>query len=216
MFKFFATLILMIPLKLYFRGKAKGLENIPKKGSCLILSNHVSHLDPPFIGVIAYFRKKTKFMARDTLFENFFLRFFLNHVGAIPLNRGTGYRGGFEKALEALKKYDMALVAFPEGTRSEDGKLKPGKPGIGLFVLQANVPIVPCHITGAYEAFPKNSKFPKPGHITFTFGKPFTIPPVVGREPEKEDYIRVAGEVMEKIAELGGVEAPTSEEASTK
>lgn len=208
MFKFFATLILEIPLRLYFRAKAVGLENIPKKGSCLILSNHVSHIDPPAIGVVAYFRKKTKFMARDTLFNNFFLKFFLDHVGALPLNRGAGFRGGFEKALEALKKEELALVAFPEGTRSEDGKLQPGKPGIGLFVLQANVPIVPCHITGAHEAMPKGSRFPRPHKIIFTFGKPFEIAPVTGREPDKEDYKRVSAEIMKKIAELGGVPAP--------
>ncbi|MCX5777230.1 MAG: lysophospholipid acyltransferase family protein [Candidatus Firestonebacteria bacterium] len=211
MFKLFSTLVLLLPFKLYFRCKVKGLENVPKKGSCLILSNHVSHIDPPFVGIAVYFRKKTKFMARDTLFSNIFLRFFLEHVGAIPLNRGTGYRGGFEKALEALKKEEIALVAFPEGTRSQDGKLQPGKPGIGLFALQANLPIVPCFITGAYEAMPKNSKFPKPKQITFTFGKPFSILPVCDREPDKEDYKRVAKEIMKNIAELGGVEPPATE-----
>ena len=208
MFKFIWAMILSIPLRLYFRARAVDLENIPKEGPCLILSNHVSMIDPPAIGIIVFFRKKTKFMARDTLFKNIFLKYFLDHVGALPLNRGAGFRSGFENALQALKKEEIALVAFPEGTRSEDGKLQEGKPGIGLFVLQADVPIVPCYISGAYEAMPKGSWIPRPKKIIFTFGPPFTIPPVTGREPKKEDYKQVAAEVMSRIAAAGGVPAP--------
>ncbi len=205
-------MLLAVPLRLYFRAKAVGLENIPKKGSCLILSNHVSLLDPPAIGIMVYFRKKTKFMARDTLFNNIFLKYFLGRVGALPLNRGAGFRGGFESALEALKKEEIALVAFPEGTRSTDGKLKEGKPGIGLFVLQAGLPVVPCYISGAYEAMPRGSRLPRPKKIIFTFGRPFVIAAVTGREPDKQDYRRVAAEIMEKIAALGGVPAPEPEQ----
>ena len=201
-------LILSVPLRFYFRARAVGLENIPKSGSCLILSNHVSLIDPPAIGIMVYFRKKTRFMARDTLFGNVFLKYFLEHVGALPLNRGAGFRGGFEKAFEALKKEELALVAFPEVTRSCDGKLKEGKPGIGLLVLQANLPVVPCYISGAYEAMPKGRLLPLPKKIVFTFGEPFTVLPVMGREPTKEDYKRVTAEIMNKIAALGGVPSP--------
>ena len=211
----------------------KGAENLEEarklkmSGAALIfLPNHLSNFDAP---ILDYSLRKLGYteiagclynVQGSVLSRNLITKILVTCYNVIPIPAHRIEAKDVEKrrreksrahnAAKTVYRTNRALCNFVQGTRSEDGKLKQGKPGIGLFVLQANVPIVPCHITGAYEAFPKNSKFPKPGHITFTFGKPFNIPPVIGREPEKEDYKRVADEVMRKIAELGGVEAPIS------
>ena len=95
---------------------------IPKSGGVLIVSNHASYLDPPIIGVGARYRP-VHFMARDTLWNNTFGNWWLNNVGCIPVSRGTGDITALKKSINLLKDGNV-LSIFPEGTRSDDGKIK--------------------------------------------------------------------------------------------
>ncbi|MFH1824001.1 MAG: lysophospholipid acyltransferase family protein [Candidatus Firestonebacteria bacterium] len=195
--------IFYIIAKLFFRLKVYGLENIPKKGAVLILANHISFLDPPAIGA-AMTNRKIYYLARDTLFKNFFINFIFKGWHMIPMSRGVGFRGGLERALEILNKGE-ALLAFPEGTRSIDGKLQRGKPGIGMLVHSAKVPVIPCCIDGTFKIFPKGAKFVKFHRITVRFGSPLDFSEICKLNESKEVYQKIVNDVMESIKRIGEV-----------
>jgi 1-acyl-sn-glycerol-3-phosphate acyltransferase len=126
-------------------------------------------------------------------------------VHCIPIKKEGNDISALKKALRCLKHGELVGI-FPEGARSETGKLTQGEPGVALMALKANVPIVPVGIQGAYEAFPKGSKFPKPVPITVTFGKPFFLDQSVQVHEKKNEALQqeATDVIMSKIAELCG------------
>jgi 1-acyl-sn-glycerol-3-phosphate acyltransferase len=192
--------IFYIIAKLFFNLKVYGLNNIPKRGAALIFANHVSFLDPPVVGT-AITNRQIYYLARDTLFKNFFISFILKSWNGIPMNRGVGFRGGFEKALEVLKKGNV-LLAFPEGTRSIDGKIQNGKVGIGMLVYRAKVPVIPCYIDGTFKVLPRGAKFIKFNRISVRFGSPLDFSEMYKLSESKEVYQVIVEKIMESIRKL--------------
>jgi 1-acyl-sn-glycerol-3-phosphate acyltransferase len=91
-------------------------------------------------------------------------------------------------------------VIFPEGTRTEDGRLQQGKPGIGFIVAKSGVPVVPAYIEGSFEAMPRGQARPKRCRVRVYIGKPvsFTGCGAV----DKDGYRRISDSIMGRIAEL--------------
>ncbi|HLR63175.1 MAG TPA: lysophospholipid acyltransferase family protein [Lentibacillus sp.] len=131
-----------------YRIRVIGKENIPKNGSVIICSNHISNLDPPVVGITS--PRDIYFMAKGELFEKPFLRSLLIGIQAFPVKRGMKDRNALRKGLEILEQGNT-LGLFPEGTRSKTGQL--GKPlaGAGFFALRSNATIIPCAIIGPYR-----------------------------------------------------------------
>ncbi|HEY5792446.1 MAG TPA: lysophospholipid acyltransferase family protein, partial [Chthoniobacterales bacterium] len=94
------------------------------------------------------------------------------------------------------------VVLFPEGTRSPDGQLQPGQPGIGLIVAKTLAPVVPMRIFGAYEAFPKAAKGVKFRRITVVVGEPLHFTAEDVGAGTREDYRRLSQRIMESIGNL--------------
>jgi 1-acyl-sn-glycerol-3-phosphate acyltransferase len=188
--------------KLFYRLKAYGLDNLPKAGGFILASNHQSHLDPPLIGS-CIFPRQLKYTARDTLFKNPVIGFILESWGSFRIKRGTIDR----EAWEVFKNYAQkgyGVVFFPEGTRSGDGEIHDGKPGTGMLVCMARVPVVPVYINNSYAAFPRHKKFPRlfGVRITVTFGKPIYFDEYYGREENKQMYVEITGKIMSEIRKL--------------
>jgi 1-acyl-sn-glycerol-3-phosphate acyltransferase len=70
----------------------------------------------------------------------------------------------------------MSVVAFPEGTRSKNGKMRSFKRGAYQLAVEFGLPVVPITISGAYEIMPKDAKLPKWGHVVLTIHKPIYAP----------------------------------------
>ncbi len=152
-----------------FSWKCYGLENIPKEGSFLVVCNHQSFLDPIFCG--SRMKRHMCFLARDTLFENWFFGPLIRSVFAIPVKREQGDLSAMRKVIEVLKQGD-GVCLYPEGTRTEDGKISPFKSGLGLLCRRGNAAIVPAVIDGAFECWPRTQKLFKTGMpIIIHFGK---------------------------------------------
>ena len=154
-----------------FRLRCHYRERIPASGGFLLLANHQSHLDPPFVGLVI--PRRINFVARDTLFKNKAFAWLINSLDAIPIDRDGLGLAGLKETLRRLKRGEIVLL-FPEGTRSPDGEMQPLKPGFSALVQRTGVPIVPLSIDGAYAAWPRKAKLPRPGTIEMVVGEPIS------------------------------------------
>ncbi|MEW6685524.1 MAG: lysophospholipid acyltransferase family protein [Candidatus Edwardsbacteria bacterium] len=137
-------------LKFLFGLKIKGRQKIPEKGGVIIVSNHLSYLDPPLLG--AAVNREIYFLAKEELFKhNRIFTWLLTAFNAIPLKRGGGNKKAIKTALEVLKT-DRILAIFPEGTRSKTGKLLPMKSGAAWLASLTKVPILPVYIKGSNKS----------------------------------------------------------------
>ncbi len=200
-----AKLILSIFCKIYFRLEVRDADNVPKKGGVLVASNHSSFLDPVIVGV--GISRQTYYLARQSLFEIPILGLLLRALHTIPIKRTMVSVSTFKELIKSLHS-KKAIVLFPEGTRSIDGKLGQGKIGVGMLALRTNVPIVPVYIDGAIKAFPKDGKWIHPKKIRVIFGKP--IMPN-SKDSNKKNYRRISAQVMESINRLKELKFPHKE-----
>ena len=197
LFYWIVLLLLWIWLKIFFRLRVSGRENVPRMGGCVVAANHASYLDPPIVGAALRFRA-VRFMARESLFRNRFFGWFLRKVLVIPLSRERGDVGALRQGIATLKA-GGALGVFPEGTRTPNGELQPAKGGIGFLIAKAGVPVVPVHIEGTYRALPRHRRWIRPARITVRIGRPITPAEVL---THGKDYEGVAARVMAAIAAL--------------
>ena len=133
-------------LGLLTRWEIRGAERVPRTGGLIIASNHISFWDPPLIACA--FPREIHFLAKEELFRTPGLGFAIRQLNAIPIRRGVADLSGLSRALEVLKQ-SQVLLMFPEGSRMRDGELHPARPGVGMMAVQANVPILPCYISGS-------------------------------------------------------------------
>ena len=157
---------------LFFRVSLYGKENVPDKGAFMLISNHQSYLDPLFCGV--YIKRELNFMARDTLFANRFFGWLISSVGTIPVVRGQADLSAVKKIIERLKE-GRGVCLFPEGTRTNDGRISLFKGGFGLLSRRGGAVIVPVVIDGAFECWPRHKKIFSPGRIAVCYGKAILV-----------------------------------------
>ncbi|HOK55753.1 MAG TPA: lysophospholipid acyltransferase family protein [bacterium] len=186
-----AKLIGFFVYNVFFLIEIRGKENFPKKGGFIVASNHLSYLDPPTIGFVC--PRKLYYFAKSSLFEIKVLSSIVRILGAIPLDRESSMPLTLKKAIKILKKGE-GLVIFPEGTRSKDGLIKEGKPGVGFLAIKSNVPVVPVRLKGTDKALPRNSKFIRLKKIEVIVGNPVYF--------EKESYEEISEKVIEIIKTL--------------
>nr|NIS39589.1 1-acyl-sn-glycerol-3-phosphate acyltransferase [Desulfuromonadales bacterium] len=86
--------------------------------------------------------------------------------------REGGDLGGMRTVLRLLGE-GKAVVMFPEGTRSRDGRLQRARSGIGMIVARSGAPVVPMRIYGTRAAMPRGVWLPRPVRVTILFGEPF-------------------------------------------
>lgn len=164
---------------LVFDYRAYGLEHIPRQGGVLLVSNHQSFLDPVLLGV--WPRRAVNFIAKVELFKSRAFGWFLRNMHVFPVRRGEGDVGAVKEAIKRLQE-GRILMMFPEGTRTEDGEIRPIQPGIGMLVRRAEVAVVPAVIHGAFEAWPKGKKMPRPHRIRVIYGPPLKIDGLKGKQ----------------------------------
>jgi 1-acyl-sn-glycerol-3-phosphate acyltransferase len=170
-------LFIMRPLVLWlnrflFKIKFRGLENIPDEGACIITPNHQAYADPIWITIP--FRRRIYYMAWDRMFQIPVLGLLMRVFGAFPVKLESTDPKAQREAVDLLKR-DCALVIFPEGGRTTDGKLMQFKAGAFRLALTQGVAILPVTIEGGYEIWPRHKIFPRPGDLTITFHKPILV-----------------------------------------
>jgi len=179
--------------RLVFRVRRAGQENIPRSGPTLIVCNHLSNWDPPFVGFCTRPRR-VYFMAKSGLFRFRPFGWLLTKVGAFPVERGGADREAIRMARATLARGD-ALVMFPEGTRSLSGSLRPFFSGAGLMALEPGVVIIPTAVWGSQRRF---------GPVRVVFGPPIDLTALTAlADLPKSERARTATRLMiEAIAAL--------------
>lgn len=146
------------------------------------------------------------FLGRDTLFPHRHLNWAIQRLGWIPLKTHRLDRKAFGRALAHLQAGEPVVI-FPEGTRTEDGALQPGKPGLGYLVAESQCQVIPAYISGTFKALPIRARWPRFFPIKITLGKPLQFRKDAGGSV-KTFYEKVSLSVMDHIAQLGGVSSP--------
>lgn len=128
-----------------WRIEVVGKENIPRGRAHVIASNHLSDLDPVYILEAVFSWKRYTILAKQELFKNPLIGWFLSCMGAVPIDRGKGDMGTVNKVTDECKNGTPILI-FPEGTRSKTGELLTLKSGAFLIAGNADADMVPCRI----------------------------------------------------------------------
>lgn len=130
------------------------IRNKPKdlpEGKLIICSNHINLMDP-FTLALGFRKNHIYFVSKKELFDNKFLAYFMNKLGAFPIDRGGIDLKAIKKCVKVLKE-DKYLGIFPEGTRVKEVKKENIKNGIGYIALKANADILPLEIVNGYKLF---------------------------------------------------------------
>jgi len=156
------------------RIDADQLKNVPRSGPMIIISNHVNFLEAPIIYTRLMPRPMTA-LAKTETWNGAFLAWLFNLWGIIPIKRGEPDRKAMREGLAVLKNGQFLGIA-PEGTRSNDGRLLEGQPGIVMMALLSGAPIIPI-VHHGIEKYRHNLKHLKRTDLTILVGKPFTLNP---------------------------------------
>ena len=187
--KFVVRGCIYIGCKIYYRAEIKGLENIPKDGALIFAGNHRSYLDPPLI--VATAKRDMRFIAKEELKNNKFLKFLIWVFNAILVKRDEKDVGPVKESLKTLKEGNC-IALFPEGTRNGMEKGEKAKDGVAFFALRSGAKVVPCGIKGGEKGKRK---------VTITYGKPLDYSNYKGIK-DKEVLEKVTEEIMKNIIEL--------------
>ena len=182
----------------FYRHRAYGIENLID-GPAIIAPNHISFLDPPLVGVSC--PEPVAFLAKDTLFKSPLLGIVIRNLNAYPVSGKIKDLSSIKVILGILKE-NKKVIIFPEGIRTHDGKLSSIKPGICMLAMRAGVPIIPVHIKGTFEIWPRSRSFPKLyGSTKCVFGKPVYPSEYAGLN-KKEAQEAMAHEIKKRIEQL--------------
>lgn len=182
-----------------FRGEVAGLANLPADGAFLVAANHASHLDPPFIGAVM--PHQLAFFARKTLWKPGLGAWWMNGVGAIPVDRDGSDLTAIKRVLSTLAA-GRPIALFPEGTRSPDGELQPAKAGVGMIACKTRVPVVPCRIFDSHRALGRAGGFRPGTPVDIVFGRPLAPADYDQKSDGKERYQRASERIMTAISAL--------------
>ncbi len=189
--------------RVFLHYRTRGAEYVPATGGVLLAANHASYADIPLLGCGV--RRRLFYLGRANLFPSPLVGRILRALGWIPLKPERWDRQAFRTAVELIKA-GKAVVIFPEGTRTTDGTLQPGKPGIGLLVAQAQCPVVPVYLRGTYQVLPMGASWLRRHPVEVSFGQSMDFREECRQYQGKELYQRISHTVMARIAELRGVD----------
>src|SRR5580704_13915274 len=187
----------------YFRWQVYNPERVPLKGGVVLAANHASFLDPPLVG--SGLHRQINYLARASLFNNPLVGWVLRKWSAIPVDRDGGGAAGLNAILERLLD-GGAIIMFPEGTLTKDGKLQPARSGIGLTVIKSDAVVIPVRTFGTFECYNRKIKFHLPKQLAVKYGEPMRFEKLRAEAKDcskprlKEIYQEVADEIMAAIA----------------
>ena len=193
-----------------WRPEIIGSEHIPASGGAILASNHLSIVDSIFLPLMV--DRPVTFAAKSEYF-----------TGTRPIDRLTGAymratnqisvdrdqaRAGLDMldAALGLLRQGALFGIYPEGTRSPDGRLYRGRPGVGWLALNSGLPVIPVAMSGTDHVLPPGRKVPRVGKIKIQVGKPLTFEAALALPSASRQRRAITDEVMNAIQALSGQE----------
>jgi 1-acyl-sn-glycerol-3-phosphate acyltransferase len=180
-------------LRLWFRPRVTGRENVPDTGPVILAPVHRSFADFGFTAFCT--DRKLFFMAKDSLWKNPRLGRLLLYVGAFPVHRESADRQALQRAEEVLAR-GQCLVLFPEGTRREGAAVEHLMEGAAFLSARTGAPIVPIGIGGSDLSMPKGQAVPKPYTIAVVIGPALAAPGRTGGGRVSRSAVHAATEQL--------------------
>lgn len=194
-------------LRLVYRPRVRGLENIPAEGPVILASNHLSFVDSFFIPLLC--PRPVVYMGKADYWERWHTRLLMRVANVIPVRRdgGSASEAAIVAGIDALKAGQVVGI-YPEGTRSPDGRMYRGKTGVARMAIEAKCAVVPIALRGTNEIMPIGSRFPKtiPGRIHIEFGEPLRFERHEDRPRDRFVLRSVTDEIMYEIMMMSGQE----------
>lgn len=196
-FYYVASVLARILLFLFTDWQVKGKDNVPGDGALIVVANHLNLADPPILG--SSLGRKAIFMAKEELFRSKLLGYLVRSFGAFPVHREQLDRGALRQAKRVLAD-GMALIMFPEGSRSKNARLQQALPGSALIALRNGAPVLPVGITGT-DKFKGVLWLLRRPRVTVNIGRPFSLSSAGGKLT-KVELTGLTNSIMVRVAEL--------------
>jgi 1-acyl-sn-glycerol-3-phosphate acyltransferase len=187
-----------------------GAENIPASGGAILAANHQSVVDSVFLPLmvdrpVTFSAKAEYFTASGPMGRVW--AYYLRATNQLRMDR-DGPRAAQDtlEAALALLQQGQLFGIYPEGTRSPDGRLYRGRPGVGWLALKSGLPVIPVALSGTRKVLPPGRMIPRPGRIGVTIGKPLALAPELFDAPPGKARRQIADQVMAAIQQLSGQE----------
>ena len=185
--------IIIFPIyKFLFRGILIGKDNIPKKDSFILVSNHGSLLDPPLLGHAV--GRNISFMAKSELFRIPLIGFIIKACGAYPVKRGIADKTTIKVACEKLSN-NNSIGIFIDGTRQRDGRVNKPKQGAALLAYKNQKLLLPVAIINSHRLIRFRFCIPFFTKIVIKVGQPINPPKV----SSKNDLVKITNYLQESI-----------------
>jgi 1-acyl-sn-glycerol-3-phosphate acyltransferase len=198
-----SRLLLRVILRLGFGFRVEGRGYEPAAGPVIVVSNHLSDLDPLVVG--AALRRRVTFMAKHELFEVPGVRWWITACGAFSVRRGAPDRQALRTALGILERGGI-VVMFPEGTRGRDRTLRAPEPGAALLARRTGAALLPVAVLGTDVVLPRDAHRLGRGRIIVRIGPPIRLGTAQqgdGHAPGRRDELDAIGRrYMTEIARL--------------
>jgi 1-acyl-sn-glycerol-3-phosphate acyltransferase len=193
-----------------WQPKVTGAGHVPASGGAILAANHLSVVDSIFLPLmmdrpVTYSAKSEYFTASGPAARLW--AYYLKATNQLQMDR-DGPRAAqdtLEAALALLRAGNLFGI-YPEGTRSPDGRLYRGRPGVGWLALKSGLPVIPVGLVGTRRVLPPGSVVPRPGRIEIRIGPPLSFPPEVTSAPPGKARQLIAERVMTEIQKLTGQE----------
>lgn len=198
--------ILTPVLRLVYRVRVEGRDQVPTKGPVILAANHRSFLDSIFLPLVL--RRRVTFVAKAEYFDDKRTAWFFRAVGQIPIRRegGSAAEGALAAATDVLQQGGVFGI-YPEGTRTRDGYLHRGHTGVARLALATGAPIVPVGMVATDECQPTDKKLPRLFRTVWVrFGTPLAVEHYDDRADDRLVLRQLTDELMYEIRELSGYE----------
>ena len=174
------------------------IQKIPRSGPLILVGNHVNFLETPVLMPHINNPRLTG-LAKKESWDNPLFHFLFNQWEIIPIDRDEVDREAFRQAIHTLAQGNI-LAVYPEGTRSKDGCLLKGRPGVVALAYRSHAPILPLAFYG-HETFWGNLKRLRRTDFHVVIGQPFRLD-TRGAALSRDVRETATDEIMYKIAEL--------------
>ncbi|MFI5460522.1 MAG: lysophospholipid acyltransferase family protein [Isosphaerales bacterium] len=190
--------------KLYHRLSVETGGFIPQQPPFVMIANHASHLDASLLAAAlpcGLCDRVFPVAAGDVFFSTPAMSLFAaTLLNALPMWRKNCGAHALDELRKRLVEEPCGLILFPEGTRSRDGALGPFKAGLGMLTAGTTVPVIPCHLSGTFQAFPPAARLPRPWKIRLKIGRPLVFDSVPN---VRDGWNQIANLTQEAVRQLG-------------